>query len=48
MRKTFTAIIEELKSTRSSQKMYLIIGTLFELNEDNKRVENEMFYLQNF
>lgn len=35
----FIYIIEELKSKRSSWKTSLTIGTFFEFNEDDKKVE---------
>ena len=43
MRKYITDITKELKSTRFSRRMYLIIGTLCEYDESDKKVEIEIF-----
>lgn len=43
MRKHFIDITEELKSTRSSWKMYLIIGLFFEFDKNAKTGGTEKF-----
>ena len=43
MRKYIIDITKELKSTRFSRRMYLIIGTLCEYDESDKKVEIEIF-----
>lgn len=38
----YIVIIKELKSTRSSWKMKLIVGVVFEYDNDDKKVETQM------
>ena len=39
---SYIVIIKELKSTRSSWKMKLIVGVVFEYDNDDKKVETQM------
>ena len=39
----FIDIIEELKSTRSSWKMKLKVGVVFEYDDDDKKIGTEIF-----
>ena len=43
MRKHITGKIEELKSTRSSWKIILLLGLYYEHDEDDKKFEAEIF-----
>lgn len=48
MRKYIIDITKELKSTRFSRRMYLIIGTLCEYDESDKKVEIEIFIQRSY
>lgn len=43
MRKHFIDITEELKSMRSSWKMYSILGLYYKYTENDKTVERKMY-----
>ena len=44
MKKHFVDINEELKSTRLSYKIYLLLALYFEYNRSNTKVEKECLF----